>query len=172
MSSAKKQKQSKPLNKKDVSLRPVTKDDTEFLFGVYAHTRDEEMAIIQWSDSEKEKFLRSQFEAQQKHFRFYYPKASFDVVLLHDKQVGYMYVDRGEKWILGIDIAMLPEYRSVGIGSLLISELLNEAKQKGIPFNIQVLKHNAAALRLYERLGFSYTGEEGLHFQMKWQSKK
>lgn len=130
------------------------------------------MVLTKWSDSEKEKFLRSQFEAQQKHFRFYYPKANYDIVLLHNQPVGYMYVDRGPKWLLGVDIAMLPEHRSTGIGSLLIRDLLSEAEKKGVPFEIQVLKHNTAALRLYERLGFSYTGEEGIHFQMEWQGKK
>lgn len=166
-----KQKKSKSLNSKDVSLKPITTADTEFVFRVYASTREEEMALTDWSDSEIEKFLRSQFLAQQNHFKFYYPKARYDIVLLHNEPVGYMYVDRGPKWILGIDVAMLPQYRNKGVGSILIRDLLSEAEQKGVPFEIQVLKHNTAALRLYERLGFSYTGEEGLHFQMTWQGK-
>lgn len=174
MATAKKRKgkQSKSLNPEEVSLRPITKDDKEFLYKVYAGTRDEEMAMIGWTEEEKEKFLRSQFESQQNHYKFYYAKARFDIILYRNQPVGYMYVDRGAKEILGVDIAVLPEYRSKGIGGLLIRDLLMEAEEKGVPFNIQVLKQNTKALKLYERMGFVYTGDTGLHFQMKWDGEK
>lgn len=170
MATAKKRKgkQSTSLNPDDVLLRPVTKDDTEFLFRVYAGTRDDEMAATGWGEEEKEKFLRSQFEAQQKHYKFYYAKARFDIVLFHNQPVGNLYIDRGEKEILGVDIAILPEYRSKGIGGLLVRDLQAEAEQKGVIFRIQVLKHNIKAQKLYERMGFFYDGESGLHFQMRW----
>lgn len=173
MASAKKtkRKQSKSTDPDEVTLREITKDDTEFLFGVYASTRAEEMAMTQWDEAEKVKFLRSQFDAQQKHFRFFYPKANYDIILFKNQPAGYMYVDRGPKSLLGVDIALLPQYRNTGIGSLLINNLLDEADKKGVPFNIQVLKYNTAALRLYERLGFSYTGEEGMHVKMKWNKE-
>lgn len=173
MASAKKRKgkQSKSFEPDEVSLRAVTKADTEFLFRVYTGTRDEEMQATGWSEEEKEKFLRNQFDAQQKHYKFYYSKARFDIILFRNQPIGNMYVDRGSKEMLGVDISILPEYRSKGIGGFLIRELLVEAERKGVPFNIQVLKNNSKALKLYERMGFVYDGESGIHFKMRWNGE-
>jgi len=44
----------------DISLRPVTDADQEFLIGVYANSRAAELAQVDWDDSQKDAFIRWQ----------------------------------------------------------------------------------------------------------------
>jgi ribosomal protein S18 acetylase RimI-like enzyme len=70
--------------------------------------------------------------------------------------------------MLLMDIALLPEYRSHGIGTALIKDLMAEAAQAGRPLRLHVEFFNQA-LRLYERLGFARMGEMGLYYEMEWR---
>ena len=45
-----------------VALRPATDDDRDFLVGVYASTRDEELSQVDWPEGRREAFVRMQFE--------------------------------------------------------------------------------------------------------------
>src|SRR5215471_14895823 len=45
---------------KNVTLRPVTESDDDFLLAVYASTRAEEMARVPWTAEQKEEFMRGQ----------------------------------------------------------------------------------------------------------------
>jgi RimJ/RimL family protein N-acetyltransferase len=53
-----------------------------------------------------------------------------------------------------------------GIGTSVIQQVLDEARRSGKPVALQVLKVNPAR-RLYERLGFSVTGENETLYFMK-----
>ena len=68
-----------------------------------------------------------------------------------------------------VDIAVLPEFRNQGIGSFALGRLLDEAKSKGKYVDLQVLKTNSPAIRLYERFGFENTGEDDLYLAMQWR---
>jgi hypothetical protein len=47
-------------------------------------------------------------------------------------------------------------------------ELIAECQASGKPLRLQVTKENRA-IHLYERLGFSKTGEDELHYRMSWE---
>ncbi len=151
------------------SLRPIQAEDEALLFEIYASTRTEEMALVDWSDAQKEAFLRMQFAAQHQHYQNVFPDARFDIILSDDRPIGRLYVDRRPDEIRIVDIALLPEARNQGVGSSLVKELLAEARDAGKPVRIHV-ECNNPALRLYERLSFSRTGETGIYFLMEWPS--
>ncbi len=46
-----------------ISLRPASPEDEHFLLKLYASTRQEEMALLNWPEGQKEAFLRMQFNA-------------------------------------------------------------------------------------------------------------
>jgi ribosomal-protein-alanine N-acetyltransferase len=53
------------------------------------------------------------------------------------------------------NVAVLPDYRTQGIGTQLMEHVLAEARRLGAKrATLEVRASNAAALRLYERLGF------------------
>ena len=66
-----------------------------------------------------------------------------------------------------MDLAVLPPYRNLGIGSRLVSDLIAEASISGKPVCLHVLKASPA-VRLYERLGFERSGGVGVHLEMRW----
>jgi ribosomal protein S18 acetylase RimI-like enzyme len=150
-----------------ITFRPIRPDDEGFLFQVYASTRVEELAPLDWTEVQKEAFLRMQFTAQHTYYQAQFPHASFQVILQGQRPIGRLYVDRRADEISLVDIALLPAYRNVGIGSALLRDLLAEARQAGKPVRIHVECFNPA-LRLYERLGFSRVGDTGVYFLLEW----
>jgi ribosomal protein S18 acetylase RimI-like enzyme len=150
-----------------ITLRPAGVEDEAFLNAVYAGTRTDELALLNWDQAQKDAFLTMQFTAQHWHYHTYYADADFQLVLLSGRPVGRLYVARRADDILLIDIALLPDYRNAGIGSLLLTDLLAEAEQVGKPVRLHVEPWNRAR-RLYERLGFRRIAQQGLYWLMEW----
>jgi ribosomal protein S18 acetylase RimI-like enzyme len=149
-----------------ISLRPFRPEDQEFLFKLYAGTRQQEISAWGWNSAQQEAFLRMQFTAQQKSYAMTYADAEHNIVVLDAVPIGRIMVMREREAALLVDISLLPEYRGRGIGGGLIRDLIEQCAKDRAAVRLQVLKTNPAA-RLYERLGFGKTGEDGLYFQME-----
>ena len=149
-----------------ITLRPVTDNDDEFLFQVYASIRRDEVGAWGWSIAQQDAFLKMQFTAQQRSYDLSGPNGSHDIIVMDDQQVGRLLVSRTSSEIHLVDIALLPAARGSGIGTSLIRNLLDEGDSKDLPVRLEVVRGNPAAL-LYERLGFVKTGESGLHIKME-----
>lgn len=151
-----------------VTLRPATADDADFLYTVYVSTRTEELAAVPWTVEQKDAFLRQQFAAQHSHYHnsTYYPNPTFLVVEIAGHPAGRLYVHRSRGEILIVDIALLPHYRGRGIGTALLNDLAAEADASAAAVRLHVEPWNRA-VRLYERLGFRRTGEQGLYWTME-----
>ena len=52
-----------------VTLRPITAKDSDFLYRVYASTREDELAPLGWDAAQKASFLEMQFAAQHKFYQ-------------------------------------------------------------------------------------------------------
>ena len=150
----------------NVTLRPVGPADRDFLIEVYGSTRADELALVPWTDEQRQAFIQYQFNAQQEHYLKTYPAASHDIILSNDRRVGRLYVARLDHEIRIIDITLLPAERNVGIGSYLIQQLLDEANHTGKLTRIYVEDFNPS-LRLFERFGFSRSEQQGIHILMQ-----
>lgn len=137
----------------DISLRPATPEDRDFLLETYASTRAEELVLVPWTDAEKTAFLAVQFEAQDRHYRSAYPDGTFDVVLRGGLPIGRLYLARLPGEIQLVDIALLPAHRGAGVGTSLVRAIAAEADDAGLPIRLHVEPWNPAR-RMYERLGF------------------
>jgi GNAT superfamily N-acetyltransferase len=146
-----------------ITLRQVGPEDEDFLFELFRQTVGEELKAL------GDPILRMQFRAQAMTYRAEFPRADHQIILLDDRPIGRVMVERIESENRGVDIALLSEYRSGGIGGMLIQELLDEAARAGKPFRISVVKSNPA-MRLYERLGFQTIGATETQFLMEWLS--
>jgi ribosomal protein S18 acetylase RimI-like enzyme len=153
------------------SLRPATEADREFLLELYASTREEELAQVPWDDPTRQAFLEQQFSAQDHHYRSNYPGATLDVIEVDGERAGRLYVYRGAEDIRIMDIALAPGFRGRGIGTVLLEELMAEARASGRSLSIHVEMQNPAR-SLYERLGFVPAGEHGIYVLMRWAQPK
>jgi GNAT superfamily N-acetyltransferase len=151
-----------------ISQRPIRLEDEEFLYRVYASTRAQELAPLDWSDEQKGAFLRMQFRAQHRYYMENYYSSRFDVVLLDGEPAGRLYVARWSEEMRIIDVALLPEFRGRGVGTALIGALSQEAAEKGLPLRIHVERGNPA-LALYERLGFRPVADRGVYLFLEWR---
>ena len=151
-----------------ISLRPFRSEDESLWYEIYASTRADEMALVDWSADQQQSFLQMQYNAQRAYYQMQFPEAQYSVIERAGEQIGRLIVDRAPDRILLIDIALLPEQREQGIGTSLIRDLMIEAEQTSKPLRLHVEFFNRA-LRLYERLGFSKIGEVGVYFEMEWR---
>jgi ribosomal protein S18 acetylase RimI-like enzyme len=117
---------------------------------------------VAWDDTQKEAFLRHQFDAQDVWWRENYAEASFDVIVVEGEPAGRLYVHRGPSEIRIVDIALLPAHRGNGVGTRLLEDLLAEGDASGKSVTIHVERMNPA-LRLYERLGFALAEDKGVY---------
>lgn len=154
-----------------IKLRPATPADDDFILLVYASTRADEMRQVPWTAEQKEAFVRMQFAAQKSHYAAAYPQASHDLICVDEAAVGRIYLNRGPEIFHILDITVLPQHRNLGIGSVLLGRLLEEAGESGKAVTIYV-ESFSPAVRLFERLGFQKDQQQDYLFLMKWQAKR
>lgn len=151
-----------------VRLRPATEADEPVLFAVYAASRAAELALLAWSDEQKLAFLTQQHQAQSSAYRTRHPESRFLVVELTDgRPIGRLYLatlDGGEIRVL--DVALLPEWCGVGIGTALLSNVLATADREAVAVTLHVELWNPA-IRLYERLGFREAARTDVYARME-----
>lgn len=152
-------------------LRPATEADRPFLIDLYATTRADELALVDWDDATKRAFIEHQFNAQDDHYRSNYPGATLDVIEVEEEPCGRLYVYRGEEDIRIMDIAVAPAFRGRGIGTALIEDLIAEARASERSVSVHVEMQNPAR-SLYDRLGFVPVGEHGVYVLMEWSQPK
>jgi ribosomal protein S18 acetylase RimI-like enzyme len=149
-----------------VRLRPVVDADRAFLVDLYASTREEELAQVDWDEPAKRAFIEHQFAAQDGHYRGNYPGATLDLIEVDGERAGRLYVHRGPRDIRIMDIALAPAFRGRGIGTALLQSLIDEAEGSGRKLSIHVEMNNPARF-LYGRLGFLPAGEHGVYVLME-----
>lgn len=154
------------LAQESIEFRPISEEDNEFLYKLYASTRAEEMTLTGWNEIDIEQFLRMQFNLQHTQYLENYKKdGTFEIILLKGEPAGRLYVQRKKDDIRIVDISLLPEFRRQGTGAKIIKSLINEADQKKLPLSLHVEQFNPA-LGLYERLGFEKKDLTGIYFFM------
>jgi GNAT superfamily N-acetyltransferase len=150
-----------------ISFRLAGPEDDTFLLGVYASTREEEMALTHWNIEQQQAFVAMQFNAQHLDYRSKYPEAEYLIILLGGHGVGRLYVANTEEWIEILDVTILPEHRNKTLGAMIIKELMAEAETGHKPLRIYVETYNPS-LRLFERLGFRRDLQIGYSYLMKY----
>ena len=141
-------------------LRPICDADLALLCEVYSSTRKTEMDRLEnWTDTQKESFLKQQYNAQYAWYRSNYKNAHFWVLERKNTSIGRLYLDEDyENSIRIIDITLLPEWRNKGLGESILGSIIEFASLKKKPVTIHVESFNPAK-KLYERLGFKVIHE-------------
>lgn len=151
-----------------VHLRPVSPEDENFLSEVFASARAEEMKLVPWNQAQKEAFLKSQFQAQQRHYQEHFPDAEHQIITLDGRPIGRLYLHRREREIRILDITILERYRGAGIGTPLIREIMEEGARTKRNVSIYV-DSNSPARRLFQRLNFSTIEDNGVNALFDWE---
>lgn len=156
----------------EISLRPVAEGDADFLYGLYAETRRDEVALFGWDAASADAFLRMQFDVRTRSYAMQYPQAEDNVIVLDGRIAGRMIVDRTETAIVLVDIAVAGAFRQKGIASCLIKQLQSESAAAGVPLELRVDRSNTNALSLYQKLGLEIKDEDQIQFLMTWEGHR
>ncbi|QKG84886.1 GNAT family N-acetyltransferase [Kroppenstedtia pulmonis] len=137
------------------SLRPSVPDDLHFVFQLNKQNMRHYVEKIRgWDDEAEWQDMKSKF--QPGHDR---------IIVVGKEDSGVLAVDTTDKEIFLRHIELLPRYHNIGIGTMLIQQLLNRSKKTGRSVRLTVLKDNPA-VRLYQRLGFVITKKMPLKYEM------
>ena len=150
----------------DITFRKLRESDFPFLKKLYRTTREQELILTDWTEEQKESFIEFQFNAQHSHYSNSYDNIEFKIILHSNKPIGRLYLWETEHQLRIVDIALMPESTGKGIGTKILSSLIQQSEQSGKKLNIHVEYYNPA-LRLYERLGFEKTDDTGMYFFME-----
>lgn len=159
------------LASQGLRLRPETDGDLPFLMQLYASTREDELRPVPWSAEQKQLFLASQFGAQRHHYRTHIADCAFDVLEQGGERIGRLYLDARAARLHIVDISLMPEWRGKGLGTALLTALMDTGRAQGKAIGIMVEKFNPA-LRLYRRLGFSEIGDHEVYLEMEWRPEQ
>lgn len=153
-------------------LRRAMVADDSFLLSVYASTRAQELAQAQWEAGQQEAFVKWQFEMQRREYDARYPDADYNVIEIDGQPAGRIWIGRSDDEIRLLDIALLPKFQNRGAGTLLLTDLIDEARTSGTRLRHMVFVLNDNADRFYERLGFVTFEDVGGYKHMEWKQSE
>jgi ribosomal protein S18 acetylase RimI-like enzyme len=152
-----------------ITLHSVCSADEPLLYRTYASTRTEELELTGWNSEMRETFLRLQYDAQRHSYRSQLPNAEYLVIRRDDTGIGRLIIDRTKDTLHVVDIALLPDFRRMGIGSILMRAIMKEASQASKEVRLHVERFNPA-LQWYERLGFRAVNSGPIYLEMTWRA--
>jgi GNAT superfamily N-acetyltransferase len=141
-------------------------EDDDFDLSVYASTRSDELSGLGWTPVQVDEFVRMQYRAQTLHYRHHYPDADFSVIAVDGQAAGRLIVAQSDDDLLIVDIALLPSYRSSGVGGAVVRQLVDEADDAGISVHCHVEQSNPA-IGFWEHFGLVATRVDGAHILME-----
>ena len=148
------------------ALREAQAGDVEFEYQLFASVRGPEFKAVGWQDAPLDLFLRDQFRMQTQHYRNAFPDLKKEMITIAGHRGGRLLTRGGEERVHIVDIALLPEFRGLGIGSAILAELLKRADVLGLPASLHVERENPAR-SWYARRGFVEGAAQGPYLYME-----
>lgn len=148
-------------------LRPCTALDDAFLHDVFATTWASEVAALP-NQNLAQHVLRIQHIAQERRFAARFPGHERFVIVQDGLDVGRLYVHEGEDRLQILDLTLLPEARSHGLGGRVVRDLFAEAVRENRSVVIAVGRRNRGATDFAFRLGFRLTSVDDVDNHFEW----
>jgi GNAT superfamily N-acetyltransferase len=125
------------------ALRKSEETDFEFVFQLNKANMRRYVELLRgWND-----------DAERDDMRRHFLLGKEQIIVVDGKDVGRLAVDRYPDRIDLRHVEILPEYQGRGIGTKIIQDILDAARQLRAPVTLMVLSINPAK-RLYGKLGF------------------
>jgi ribosomal protein S18 acetylase RimI-like enzyme len=134
------------------NLRAATDADEPFMYDVFCTSWEDEAAAMPDPRLVRH-FLRIQYTAHEDRLNSRFPGHDRYVVVHEGKDAGRFYLHRSPTVLHAIELTLLPEFRSRGIGNRIAMDVAAEAAELGKTVSLRVSKRNARAADLYRRLG-------------------
>jgi len=146
-----------------VHRRPVGAGDRDLLRELFAGSRDD---LDLLPADVRSAMVDLQQRAQEQQYAAAYPHARHAILAVDGIDVGRLVLDHAGDGVHVVDVSVLAAHRDRGIGTSVLTDVIDEAAGAARPVRLQVWAGNHRARRLYERLGFVVTGEAGGYLHM------
>jgi len=143
-----------------VEIKPVTNEDFQFGYDIKKETLKEyiEKTWAKWDDEKQMEYYRNSFEVDNNF-----------IVKFFENKIGWLNIIETESNIDINQIFILPKYQNKGIGGKIIKDIMDKGINNNKVLNLQVLKCNKKAQKLYEKLGFMFDDETETHYLYKYE---
>ena len=149
-----------------LALRPALPTDEVFLYQLMYENFFEKLAAWAWVPKVRDPLLKMQIDGQRASYAAEFPHADHGIILLEDRPIGRLIVNRGPEIHHLVDITILKQNRRAGIGTVLIRALCTEAEMMRKRVRLQVAVDNPAR-ELYRRLGFQMIEDRQITWVME-----
>lgn len=102
-------------------------------------------------------------EWQREYFDRKFDPLARQIIQVDNRDVGVIAIEQRDEELYIALIEILPEFQGRGVGTSLLGQIIESAHKRGYPVTLHVLKSNAPAHRLYERLGFTIIEDDKEH---------
>lgn len=134
-----------------VALRPATSADSEFCFQLHKAAMGGYITALWGWDEQRQR---------DSHTRSFNPRR-WQIITADGTDIGMIDVEYRPAEIYLSRIEISPDHQGHGIGTRLVSALIDEARQNGQDLVLDVLTVNHRAQALYQRLGMTETARHG-----------
>jgi len=138
----------------DISLRPVTKADFEFVRSTH-HVAYRDVVTRQWGQWDD--------KMQDEFFLKGWGAGETDVIVVDGMDCGYTSVVHRDADVLVRKLVIHPDCQGRGIGSRFLRGVLTKAARHGVPVRLNTCIENHRAQAFYSRLGFREVGRTESH---------
>lgn len=152
-----------------LDLRAVRAGDHAFLSELYASTRAD-LAAMAAEPAFVAQLIAMQQQMQIQGLRVAFPQAEQAIVEREGRAIGRLVTEAGAGSLHLADLALLPDARAQGNGSVILRALQHWAGARGLALTLSVSHANDAAARLYARLGFATVASDQLQQRMRWSA--
>lgn len=150
------------------ALRACDASDDPFLYDVFCTTWESEVAALP-NQKLARHVLRIQHTAQERRFRVRYPGHQRFVVTHDGEPAGRLYLFVDGTTMQVVDLTLMPRFRSQGIGTRLLRELMAKASRDDRSVTTRVGRSNSRAADLCASLGFDLVAVDDLDNFFRWR---
>ena len=134
-----------------VALRSATPADSEFCYQLHkAAMRSYVTATWGWDE-----------HVQREHHARAFNPSRWQIITVGGTAIGMLDIEHRPDEIYLARVEIHPDHQGHGIGTCLVSALLDEARQNGKALALDVLAVNHRAQDLYQRLGLAEVARHG-----------
>lgn len=143
------------------TLRKSTAEDVTFLFNVSTRAM---RPVVEAVHPDKVFDRVEEFKLYQNKFI----PTEIEVIQFQSIDIGRLRIVRSAESIYIGGIQILPEFQNRGIGTVIVTDLIQESNSVGIPITLEVHEVNTKALNFYKKLGFVEVGREEGKLSMRY----
>ena len=140
-------------------LREERDADEPVFCSIFVANRRAPMDAAGFDDQTVERLVQHQFDLQRVGYRYTYPLAQTEAIVVDDQIVGRLITDDSGEQVVLVDVMVDPAHQRRGIGTHTLLEFIGRHRGRSIGLRVN---HGSAAEAWYRRHGFEQVGADDL----------